>query len=533
MSITINNLSYIHPDKEPLFRNISFSVSKESKIALIGDNGSGKSTLLHIIATVLPASSGEIITDEEPYYIPQHFGQYDNLTVAQALNIENKIKALHAIIKGDTSEDNFTVLNDDWTIEERALSALATWDLTHIGLSQEMKNLSGGEKTKVFLSGVIIHTPSIILLDEPSNHLDMDSRKQLYEFIENDKSTMIVVSHDRTLLNLLDFIYELQKDQVIAYGGNYEFYKTQKEGHLEALQVQLSEKEKALRSARKTARETAERKQKHESRGKKQNIKKGVPRIMMKTLKDNAEKSSTRLQSNHMEKMETISEDLKQLRKKLPEAKELKLSVENTSLHKGKDLVKIENANVKYGKSFLWKNPLNFELHSGDRVVISGRNGSGKTTLLRLLLGELSPSEGTVISAPFTYLYIDQQYEIINNRLTVFEQVQLFNKQNLQEHELKTMLHRFLFPSHTWDKTCDKLSGGEKMKLVFCSLLVSNHVPDVFALDEPTNNLDIASLEIVTSTLKHYEGTLLLISHDAYFIDEMEIDYKIDLNQYV
>lgn len=531
MSIIINQISYIHPDKETLFENISFSVNKGNKIALIGDNGTGKSTLLQAITGNLPLASGEIVTSDTPYYVPQHFGQYDEMTIAQVLNIDDKIQALHAIMQGDTSTGNFTLLDDDWTIEERVADVFSQWGIKHLSLSQKMKEISGGEKTKVFLSGILIHSPSIILLDEPSNHLDLDSRTQLYEFIESTKATLVVVSHDRTLLNLLDFMYELQKDKVIIYGGNYEFYKTQKEEQLNALGNQLHEKEKALRLANKIARETAERKQKHESRGKKQSAQKGIPRIALKTLKDNAEKSSSRLQDSHIEKQENLKDDLKQLRKKMPETNELKLMFENANLHNGKTLVDIENINFKYNDLFLWKNPLNFHLRSGDRIVISGKNGAGKTTLLRIILGELSPIAGTIKRSDFSYLYIDQQYSIINNQLTILEQVQAFNKRNLPEHELKTLLHRFLFPHSSWDKKCEKLSGGEKMKLVFCCLIAANNVPDVFMLDEPTNNLDITSLEIITSSIREYKGTILLISHDTYFINEIGITHCFDLTK--
>ena len=286
MNIIVNHLSYIHPDKETVFENISFSIQKNEKIAIVGNNGTGKSTLLKILAGQLQASLGDIVRSQQPYYIPQHFGQYDDLTIAQILQVDEKTKALHAILSGDASIDNFTILNDDWTIEDKVLTAFSHWEIAHLSLSQQMKELSGGEKTKVFLSGISIHNPSVILFDEPSNHLDRNSRNQLYEFVKTGKASMIVVSHDRTLLNLLNITYELHPNKIVAYGGNYEFYKQQKEGELNALQDQLDEQEKALRIARKAARETAERKQKHESRGKKQNIKGGIPRIAIKTLKE-------------------------------------------------------------------------------------------------------------------------------------------------------------------------------------------------------------------------------------------------------
>lgn len=529
MSIIVNNISYIHPDREVLFQNISFSVPAGRKVNLIGDNGSGKSTMLELIAGHLYPSDGEILSNSQVYYVPQHFGQYDEMTVGQALHIDDKIQALQMIIAGDTSVENFTILNDDWTIEERAQAALNKWNLSYIDLHRPMKELSGGEKTKVFLSGIIVHSPSIILLDEPSNHLDMQSRQQLYEFVKSTKSTMILVSHDRTMLNLIDHTYELSKNGVEIYGGNYEFYKEQKEEKLNALYSQLSDKEKELRQARRTAQQVAEKKQKADSRGKKKSKEGGIPRIMLKTIKDGAEATAAKLKEVHAVKADEVKDDLQRIRQQITEKEELKITFENSRLHQGKILVTTENMNFGYGSHLLWDQPLSFQIRSGDRVAITGNNGSGKTTLLKLILSQLEPKEGTISRADFSYLYIDQEYSIINNELTVLEQVQKHNSRHLLDHQLKILLHRFLFFHDTWDKTCDMLSGGEKMKLVFCSLIVNNNIPDVFILDEPTNNLDIQSLNIITSAIKDYKGTVLVISHDQYFKDEIGVYWGIEL----
>ena len=229
MSIVAQKITYIHPDNQVLFKGIDLTINKGQKVALVGNNGSGKSTFLRILAGTLQAQEGEIIYPTPPYYVPQHFGQYDNQTVAQALRIDGKLEALRAITEGDASLSNFNTLADDWTIEERSLAALHAWGLEHILLSQPMRTLSGGEKTKVFLSGIEIHQPSILLLDEPTNHLDRRSREKLYDFITSCRITLLVVSHDRTLLNLLASIAELSVGGITLYGGNYDFYKEQKE----------------------------------------------------------------------------------------------------------------------------------------------------------------------------------------------------------------------------------------------------------------------------------------------------------------
>lgn len=544
MSISIQKITYIHADKDILFKDLDLSVNKGQKVALIGNNGSGKSTLLQIIAGWLPPSSGTIIRPDDLYYIPQHFGQYDNQTIAEALQIDTKIRALHAILNGDASVENFHILNDDWNIEERVQTALVSWGIHDKSTSQSMCELSGGEKTRVFLAGMEIHAPSVILLDEPTNHLDTEGRKQLYEFVKRTSSTLIIVSHDRTLLNLLNTTCELTRSGINVYGGNYEFYKEQKTLMQEALQQRIEEKEKALRIARKVARETAERRDKQNVRGEKNNIKKGVPRIVLNALQGKSEKSTSKLNNAHQEKAEKLTDERNQLRGSLSPTATLKTDFNSSSLHTGKILVTAKEINFGYHpnsdsndiqdnndfKQQLWQTPISFQLKSGDRLRIEGANGSGKTTLLKLITGQLQPQEGNLTRMEFTYVYLNQEYSIIDDRNSILEQAYAFNNRNLPEHEIKIILNRYLFPASEWDKSCRKLSGGEKMRLAFCCLMISNNTPDMFILDEPTNNLDIQSIEIITATIKNYTGTVIAISHDDYFIQEIGIEQRILLS---
>lgn len=529
MCISVQQLCYIHADKEPLFRDISLTVNKGEQVSLVGNNGSGKSTLLRIMEGSLKPSSGEVVCSSNPYYVPQHFGQYDELTVVQALQVEAKIKALHAIIAGDASVENFTILDDDWNIEERSLAALSFWGLEHIRLDQTMNTLSGGEKTKVYLSGIQIHSPEIILMDEPTNHLDTGSRDKLYDFIRSSRATILIVSHDRTLLNLLPYTCELDRSKITLYGGNYDFYKEQKEIALAALQNQLSEKEKELRQAKKIAREALERKNKSSVRGEKAAIKKGIPRIMKGAMKRHAEQSTVKLKDVHDEKMSSLSSSITDIQTALPDMRQMKTDFNSPNLHTGKILVTVKDMNFGYGVNRLWSEPLNLQIRSGDRIRFGGNNGSGKTTLLKLILGELQPVEGSVDRADFKYVYIDQEYSIVLPNLTVFEQLEKYNLFAKPEHELKMILSRFLFPVGTWDKSCSKLSGGEKMRLAVCCLMVSNSTPDIFVLDEPTNNLDIQSVNIITTAIKDYKGTVLLVSHDLYFVKEIKINRSVEL----
>lgn len=527
--LTLQNISYTHQNKDLLFSDINLTVNNHEKTALIGNNGVGKSTLLKIIAGELQPTYGQIIVETEPYYVPQIFGQFNHLNIAQALLIEDKLNALKEILNGNTSEENFNLLNDDWTIEDRCKEALNYWQLDDLDLSQKMETLSGGQKTKVFLAGISIHQPELVLLDEPSNHLDVSGRQLLYDFIQATKGSLIVVSHDRKLLNLLDTVCELSKQGINVYGGNYDFYKEQKQIENNALNQDIQSKEKALRKAKEKERETIERQQKLDTRAQKGLGKAGLPKIVSNTWRNSAERSTAKIASVHSEKIGGISQDLQELRSALPDIDKMKLGLGNSALHKGKILFTAKDINFAYNTQPLWKDNLNFQITSGERIALKGQNGSGKTTLIKLILGDIEPQAGTIYRADNKAVYIDQDYSLLDNKLKVYEQAQQFNGSSLQEHEIKIRLNRFLFTKDDWDKSCSALSGGERMRLLLCCLTINSKSPDIIIFDEPTNNLDIQNVEILTAAINEYQETLIVVSHDETFLEQINIERTIEL----
>lgn len=522
--LILQNITYTHASGEQVFDNIQFTLQKGEKNALIGHNGSGKSTLLKIIAGELVPQSGTIQKDVEPYSIPQIFGQFDALTVAQVLCVEEKLRAFREILSGNADEKNLEILDDDWTIEDRCKEALSYWKLDDVDLNQHLSELSGGQKTKVFLAGILIHQAELVLMDEPSNHLDQASRQLLFDFVQTTSKTLLIVSHDRKLLNLVSRICELDGRGITVYGGNYEFYQSRKEIELKALNQELHAMEKTLRKAKEKERETMERQQKLDNRGKKKQEKAGVPTIMLNTLRNNAEKSTSKLKQAHADKIGGISTNLRELRNFLPDSDKLKFGFDASHLHRGKVLIKAENVIFTYPNRTLWKDPLSFQINSGERIAIKGNNGSGKTTLIQLILGNLEPSGGTIFHSLDQSVYIDQDYSLINNEFTVFEQASEFNRNSLLEHEVKTRLDYFLFGKNDWEKPCSALSGGERMRLILCCLTLGTKAPDLIVLDEPTNNLDLESIAILTSAIREYQGTLLVVSHDETFLEEINAE---------
>lgn len=524
---TIHDVSYRHPNRDLLFTDVNLMINKHDKVALVGSNGSGKSTLLEIMAGIRFPSEGHVKTLTPPYLVPQHFGQYNDTSVAAALKIEVRLNALKEILKGNVTDENLTLLNDDWSVENRCDEALHYWGLMGVSPGQKMSTLSGGQKTKVFLAGIQIHQPELVLLDEPSNHLDLEGRELLYRYVENTKNTLVTVSHDRSLLNLLNATIEIGRHGLVLYGGNYDFYSVQKELENDVLVQELRSKEKLFRNSREVERQTVERQQKLDARGKKKQEKAGLPTISMNTLRNNAEKSTARIKNVHDGKVGQMAAELTELRKALPDISKMKMNLDDAVPHHGKRLITAIEINVSYSDQWIWKTPLSFQINSGDRIAIKGPNGAGKTSLIRMILGQLQPGNGTLESVPLSAIYVDQDYSLINNSLSVYEMAEQYNSGELQEHDIKIRLNRFLFTKSDWSKPCAGLSGGEKMRLTLCMLGIAHQSPGLIVLDEPTNNLDIENVKILTDVINQYAGTLIVVSHDEYFLTEINTTREI------
>lgn len=400
--------------------------------------------------------------------------------------------------------------------------------MTNVELQSSIDELSGGEKTKIHLAGLLIHTPDIILLDEPTNHLDESSRETFYDYIINSKATIIVVSHDITLLNLLNTVYELSEKGIKRYGGNYSFYKEQKEMEKQALTRQIDSEGRMLHLAQQRARKSRERQDKKASRGGK--MVSGIPRIVLNGRQAKEENTGAKLSDKHSHIIAKSKQKIYDLKQRQQKEYELKIDIKDTQLHKNRILITAVDVNAAYKEdSPIWQQPLNLEIRSGERLQITGNNGTGKTSLTKLLIGELSPTEGTIKRADFSSIYLEQEYSRVNKDTTILDLAHKHNENNLPDHEVKLRLNRALFPKSTWNRNCQTLSGGERMRLYFCCLMISNNIPDIMVLDEPTNNLDLSSLSILTDTIKKYRGTLIVISHDKHFIEEIGITNIIKL----
>lgn len=530
MQIIAENISYTFPSGKNIFNDLNFSLPEGEKAALVGDNGSGKSTLLRILTGPVQPDSGSVQITNHHWYIPQHFGQYDSFTIAQVLRVQDKIGALNEIEKGSADPLHFEILNDDWAIHERIRSALEQWGLPDLSPETRFKTLSGGQKTRVFLSGMMIHKPKLVLMDEPTNHLDSSGHDMLRHAIRYPNRDYLVVSHDRELLNLCNPVYELSSLGMKTYGGTYSFYEEQKQVEMEAIEHQIHHSQQVIAEARQKHRETMERKQKLNARGEKKAKKENLPKIMLNTVRNRAEDSTTRLNETHEEKIIREVERLQKLKKQKRELKNIKINLSHSQLHNGKILFEADGINYAWpGSAPLWKEPLRFVINSGDRIRVTGDNGSGKTTLIRLLNGDIKPVKGTLnIQSEYRFL-LDQEYSLVDREATVLEQAVKSNKVKKPDHQLKTLLHRYLFEEPVWDQKCSSLSGGELMRLSLCCLALQTRYPDTLILDEPTNNLDLRNIKLLTQAVSGYRGTLIVVSHDTCFTEEVGVEREINL----
>jgi len=533
MLINADQINYQVPNREPLFSNINFTLQRGDKAAIVGNNGVGKTTLLRIVAGQENASGGQLTVTGSLYYIPQHYGHFDHLTVAAALGIAPLTAALQAIERGDINQHYYDLLEHNWDIVARCEEAFNKWGLSGITLQQPLQQLSGGMKTRLFLCGIDIFQPDIILLDEPTNHLDAVAREQIYRWMENTSSTILLTSHDRHLLRLCDAIWELTPQGIRAYGGNYDLYEEQKATETAATEHRLAHYEKELREARQKWQQALERKQHADAQARRNARYSGAPKGWLNERRKNAEYSTAKLKHVHNDKVNELRAGLQETAATVQLQRIMKGYFGTAELPPGKVLIQATDINFRYGNddNRLWAQPLTFTIRSGQRLSITGRNGSGKTTLLKLLRNELEPAEGCIQSARCNTLLLDQDYTLIDRSKTVLEQAMDFNETKLEAAAVHTLLVNFLFGPGSWDKPCTVLSGGETLRLALCCMVLQHKAPDIIYLDEPTNNLDLANINMLGKIFAEYRGTLVVISHDAGFLKDAGITAELNLGE--
>ncbi|MGW7238395.1 ABC-F family ATP-binding cassette domain-containing protein [Streptomyces sp. NPDC054804] len=515
-SVTCTSLSFSWPDGSCVLDGLDVAVGP-GRTGLVGVNGSGKSTLLKLIAGELTPSDGTVKVAGDVGYLPQNVTLDTALRVEEALGIAARRAALHAIEAGDASEAHFETLGDDWDVEERALVTLGELGLGHIGLDRTVGEVSGGESVLLRLAALLLDRPDVLLLDEPTNNLDLYARKRLYAAVASWPGLLIVVSHDRELLDLVDQIADLHAGEVTWYGGNFSAYE-------EALAVEQEAAERMVRVAeadvRKQKRELSDAQVKLARRkryGQKMFEQKREPKIVMGARKRAAQESAGKHRIMHEERLSEAKERLEEAVEAVRDDDEIRVELPYTAVPPGRNVLTLENLELAHGSRV--KGIL--DLRGPERIALIGRNGAGKTTLLRTIAGELEPVAGEA-HAHVPLRFLPQRLDVLDGELTVAENVARFAP-GATYNRIRARLARFLFRGARADQRAATLSGGERFRAALAALLLAEPAPQLLMLDEPTNNLDMASVRQLTTALESYQGALIVASHDLPFLESIGI----------
>ncbi|MET9161720.1 ABC-F family ATP-binding cassette domain-containing protein [Streptomyces parvulus] len=515
-SITCTSLSFAWPDGTPVFEGLDTAFGP-GRTGLVGVNGAGKSTLLKLIAGQLTPADGLVRVSGEIGHLPQNVTLDTALRVDEALGIAARRAALHAIEAGDASEEHFETVGDDWDVEERALATLGELGLGHVGLDRTVGEVSGGESVLLRLAALLLRRPDVLLLDEPTNNLDLYARRRLYAAVTSWPGVLVVVSHDRELLELVDQIADLRSGGITWYGGNLSAYE-------EALAVEQDAAERMVRVAesdlRKQKRELADAQVKLARRkryGQKMWEQKREPKIVMGARKRAAQESAGKHRIMHEEKLAEARERLDDAVEAVRDDDEIRVDLPSTAVPPGRSVLTLRDLELRYGARVEG----GFDLHGPERIALIGRNGAGKTTLLRTVAGELAPVAGEA-TAHVPLRFLPQRLDVLDGELTIAENVARFAP-GATNNRIRARLARFLFRGARADQKAATLSGGERFRAALAALMLAEPAPQLLMLDEPTNNLDMASVRQLTGALESYEGALIVASHDMPFLESLGI----------
>ncbi|WP_461612080.1 ribosomal protection-like ABC-F family protein [Clostridium sp. Marseille-QA1073] len=513
MLVQLNNVGKSF-NGEILISNINLKVEEAEKIGLIGVNGAGKSTLLKMIYGDLSQDEGEIIKSRGKTfaYLKQDSGlnlensiKEEMLSVFnELLNVERELRQLEKlmssqeiiedyeklekIMKKYSSKTDYFVMQGGYEIEAKISTILNGIGFKNFDLNIKISKLSGGQKTKLSLAKILLNEPDLLMLDEPTNHLDLEALNWLEGYLKSYKGAVLIVSHDRYFLDsTVSIIYEIERGKSKRYTGNYSKY------------VSLKAEEKELHI------KNYERQQEEIKR-----LQTFVDKNIVRATSAKAAKNK-RKAIERMEKIDVPLGDLKKVN--------MNFEIKNKSY---KEVLQLKEGILSVGegenKKILTED-LNFDLTRGDRVALIGPNGVGKTSLLKVLIGDLQLEHGSINWGKDVQIgYYDQEHEKLNPNNTILEEV-WDDFPTMKESKIRGVLGRFLFSGEDIFKKIGDLSGGEKSRVALSKLMLIE--ANLLLLDEPTNHLDLQSKEVLESALKDYEGTILFISHDRYFINKI------------
>ena len=576
--ITLDHISYAHPSEPPLFVNLS-AVFSAPLTGLIGDNGCGKTTLMRLILGDLTPDSGSLAVPERMAYLPQDLGLDREQTLAELCGISEILWALQAVESGEYSPELYDTIGDNWDVEERTLTALATYgftpgtqvdrdnpDTVRALFARQMHSFSGGEAVIAALASLMVSDPEFILLDEPTNNLDSAAKAQLFTALEALPCPALIISHDRDLLERMHVIAELHADRqglahLRLFEGNYSTYRQALDTEQQAAQRRVSEAKNRVRSAHREwvhAQEII-------SKNMAQVWKDDQPDTILALAKDASRQAAAKLRVLRVGKQEQAQEEYQNAQNEVRVQEKIYAELSQQPLPAGRKVLELSRVDSRCVDSrvsretFAIQQPTKVDslhispagadsesqqgtpaerpehliLSGPEHLRITGANGSGKTTLLEAIAHAGDPEYRSPVEPAYRVEYCIEgayipQRITLDPELTLLQSVQRANP-GVSEQHLRDQLARLLFRRESVHHKTSELSGGERFRAAVAQVLLADPVPQLLMLDEPTNNLDISSVDWLVQALEAYTGALIVVSHDEDFCRRIRIDRTLAL----
>ena len=512
-AITLHDLSFSWPDGTVALSHLSGTFSSGTT-GLVGRNGSGKSTLLRLISAELSPTGGHIDTLGSVGYLPQNLTLTTSTTVAELLGIGPVLSALRAIEAGSIAEEDFEAVGNHWDIEARAEESLARIGFSVSDLDRSVSELSGGEAMLIAVTGLQLAGTAITLLDEPTNNLDRPTRARLAALVDHWPGTLIVVSHDLELLERMDNTAEIYAGELSVFGGPYSAWKAALD-HEQDAATQAARNAKAALKVEKRQKIEAEIKlARRERTAKKAARESGLPKIMQNYLKNASEGSAAGMRKTIASRVASAQETMDDADARVRQDTHISVDLPDPGVAKSRRIAEITSGD----RTLIIQGP--------ERVAIVGPNGSGKTTLLRAMMGDdvhtvSIGAEGRLLTDRIGYL--PQRLDGLDDGTSAIDNVRAAAPE-ATPGVIRNHLARLLLRGGAADRPVGTLSGGERFRVALARLLYAEPPAQILILDEPTNNLDIESVEQLAEALDAYRGALLVVSHDYSFLERIHID---------